>query len=487
MPSAPDIDPAQSEPEFSRNLALLGIGFSVFMGTMDVSIVNIALSTLMHELNASLATIEWVVVSYVLVITSLMLGVGRLGDMFGKKRVYLMGILVFGAGSALCGLATSAYALIVFRAVQAFGAVMMQALGMGIITEIFPPEQRGWVMGIMGTAVSLGLAVGPPLGGLLIGTVGWRSIFFVNLPVCLLSWFMVWRYVPADRTVVQGERFDVPGAVLLFLALICYALAMTLGQHYGFGSGASPLLFGATALIVALFLWVESRSAQPMMPLSLFKDTQFGLGLLMGWIAFLILGGVFIMPIYLQVAEGYSPEQTGLLMLVVPVSMGIVSPLAGWCADRFGARVVSLIGLLLLVGGCLSMSGITLHLSVFEYVMRVLPLGLGLGLFQAPNTSSIMGRAPRHRLGVSSGLVSLSRTLGNTSGVPLMGAVFSVYFLASAPGADQANLAAAPPQAMVAGVDGAFRLAAWLGTSAVLLALYSWWLKRHRLKATQAG
>ena len=487
MPSIPDIDLAQAEPEFSRNLALLGIGLSVFMGTMDISIVTIALPTLMHDLKASLATIEWVVVSYALVITSLMLGVGRLGDMFGKKRVYLLGIAVFGAGSALCGLATSAWTLIVFRGVQAIGAVMMQALGMGIITEIFPAEQRGRVMGIMGTAVSLGLAVGHPLGGLLVGTVGWRAIFFVNLPVCLLSWWMVSRYVPGDWLGNNGERFDVRGAVLLFMALICYALAMTMGQHYGFGSGASPLLFGAAILTVGLFLWVEIRSPQPMMPLSLFKDAQFGLGLLMGWIAFLILGGVFIMPIYLQVAEGYSPQQTGFLMLVVPLSMGVVSPLAGWCADRFGSRVVSLVGLILLVGGCLTLSGITLHLSVFEYVMRVLPLGLGLGLFQAPNTSSIMGRAPRDRLGVSSGLVSLSRTLGNTSGVPLMGAVFSLYFLAVAPGSDQANLAAAPPQAVVAGVCGAFRVGAWLGTSAVALALYSWWLKHHRLKASQAG
>ena len=487
MSQAHDIDLPRAEPEFSRNLALLGIGLSVFMGTMDISIVNIALSTLMHDLNASLATIEWVVVSYALVITSLMLGVGRLGDMFGKKRVYLLGIAVFGLGSALCGMAGSAWSLIVFRGIQAIGAVMMQALGMGIITEIFPAEQRGRVMGIIGTAVSLGLAVGPPLGGMLIGTVGWRAIFFVNLPVCLVSWFVVARYVPKDLTGKSGERFDVPGAVLLFIALVCYALGMTMGQHYGFGSGASPLLFGAATLGVALFLWVEFRSPQPMMPLSLFKDAQFGLGLLMGWIAFLILGGVFIMPIYLQVAEGYSPQQTGFLMLVVPLSMGVVSPLAGWCADRFGARVVSLVGLILLVGGCLTLSGITLHISVFEYVMRVLPLGLGLGLFQAPNTSSIMGRAPRNRLGVSSGLVSLSRTLGNTSGVPLMGAVFSLYFLAAAPGADQANLAAAPPQAMVDGLAGAFRLAAWLGTSAVALALYSWWLKHHRLRASQAS
>lgn len=487
MPSSPDIDLAPSEPEFSRNLALLGIGLSVFMGTMDISIVTIALPTLMHDLRASLATIEWVVVSYALVITSLMLGVARLGDMFGKKRVYLWGIVVFGLGSTLCGLATSAWALIVFRGIQALGAVMMQALGMGIITEIFPAAQRGRVMGIIGTAVSLGLAVGHPLGGLLVGTVGWRAIFFVNLPVCLLSWFTVSRFVPNDYSGPSGERFDAPGAVVLFLALICYALAMTLGQHHGFSIGAAPLLFGAAALGVALFLWVEKRSNQPMMPLLLFRDPEFSLGLLMGWISFLILGGMFILPIYLQAAEGYSPQQAGFLMLVLPVSMGIVSPLAGWCADRFGARVVSLLGLMILVGGCLTLSGITLHVSVLEYVLRVLPLGVGLGLFQAPNNSSIMGRAPRNRLGLSSGLVSLSRTLGNTSGVPLMGAVFSLYFLSVAPGADQANLMGAPPEALVAGVTGAFRVGAWLGTSAVVLALYSWWLNRHRLKASQAG
>jgi MFS family permease len=316
-----------------------------------------------------------------------------------------------------------------------------------------------------------------------VGTVGWRAIFWVNLPVCLLSWWMVARYVPGDWLGKNGERFDAPGALILFLSLICYALAMTLGQHHGFSTGAAPLLFGATALGVALFLWVEIHSKQPMMPLSLFRDPRFGLGLLMGWISFLILGGVFILPIYLQVAEGYSPQQAGFLMLVVPVSMGVVSPLAGWCADRFGARLVSLAGLILLVGGCLTLSGVTLHISTVEYVFRVLPMGLGLGLFQAPNNSAIMGRAPRNRLGVASGLVSLSRTLGNTSGVPLMGAVFSLYFMAAAPGADQSDLMAAPPQALVAGVAGAFRVAAWLGTSSIALALVSWWLKRRARQA----
>jgi MFS family permease len=336
------------------------------------------------------------------------------------------------------------------------------------------------VMGIIGTAVSLGLAVGHPLGGLLVGTVGWRAIFWVNLPVCLLSWYMVLRYVPGDHHSGRGERFDLAGALLLFSALICYALAMTLGQHHGFSSGASPLLFAAAAVGVALFLWVQARSAQPMMPLSLFRDPEYALGLVMGWNSFLILGGMFILPIYLQAAEGYTPQQAGFLMLVVPVCMGIVSHPAGWCADRFGPRLVSLAGLVLLVLGCLTISGVTLHVSVSEYVLRVLPLGLGLGLFQVPNNSSIMGRSPRNRLGVSSGLVALSRTLGNTSGVPLMGAVFSVYLLAAAPGLDPENLMAASPQALVAGLDGVFGVAAWLGSSSIVVGLAAWWLERRR-------
>ena len=485
MNPAPMNTAPPAEPPARRNLALTGIGLVVFMGTMDISIVNISLPTLMHELGAGLAAIEWVVVSYALVITSLMLGVGRLGDMYGKKRVFLLGIAVFGLGSLLCGLAPNVWTLIAFRGVQALGAVMTQALGTGIVTEIFPAEQRGRVLGIIGTAVSLGLAVGPPLGGLLIGTVGWRFIFLVNLPVCLVALGVVKRFVPHDHKQRNGERFDAAGAAILFLSLISYALGMTIGQHHGFGHGASPLLLGAGALGIALFLWVEKRSREPMMPLGLFVNPEFGLGLVMGWIAFLILGGVFIMPIYLQVAEGYSPPQVGLFMLVVPVSMGISSPLAGWFADRFGPRLVSLVGLLLLVGGCLALSGLTLHLPAWEYVLRVIPLGLGLGLFQAPNNSAIMGAAPRHRLGVASGLVSLARTLGNTSGVPLMGAVFSLYFLAAAPGADQGNLMAAPPQALVAGVGGAFHMAAWLGTSGIAVALLAWFLD-HRRRAREA-
>eukprot|EP01022_Parablepharisma_sp_SALTPOND_P015740 TRINITY_DN2253_c0_g1_i5.p2 TRINITY_DN2253_c0_g1~~TRINITY_DN2253_c0_g1_i5.p2 ORF type:complete len:489 (+),score=219.82 TRINITY_DN2253_c0_g1_i5:1700-3166(+) len=480
MDSSPQTAGPEPAPEVRRNLALTGIGLAVFMGTMDISIVNISLPTLMRELKTGLAAIEWVVVSYALVITSLMLGVGRLGDMYGKKRVFLLGIAVFGLGSLLCGLAPNVWTLIGFRGLQALGAVMMQALGVGIVTEIFPAEQRGRVLGIIGTAVSLGLAVGPPLGGLLIGAVGWRAIFLVNLPVCLLALGVVSRYVPGDYKARDGQSFDTPGAVILFLALISYALGMTLGQHHGFSHGSAPVLLGASGLGAALFLWVEKRSSEPMMPLGLFANPEFGLGLVMGWIAFLILGGVVIMPIYLQVAEGYSPPQVGLFMLVVPVSMGISSPLAGWFADRFGPRLVSLVGLIFLVGGCLAVSGLRLHISPWEYILRILPLGLGLGLFQAPNNSAIMGAAPRHRLGVASGLTALARTLGNTSGVPLMGAVFSVYFLAAAPGADQSNMAAAPPEALVAGVDGAFKLAAWLGTSSIAVALLAWFLDRRR-------
>ncbi|MCF8034388.1 MAG: MFS transporter [Desulfarculaceae bacterium] len=487
MNQAPPTAAPPVVPEHNRVMALLGIGLSVFMGTMDLSIVNISLPTLMAELGVGLAVIEWVVVSYALVITSLMLGAARLGDMYGKKRIYLWGIVIFGVGSALCGMAPGAYSLIVFRGLQALGTVMMQALGMAIVTEMSPPEQRGRVLGVMGTAVSLGLAVGPPLGGMLIATVGWRFIFLVNLPVCLLAWFMVTRYVPAGWRGPGGERFDSAGALVLFLALICYALGMTLGQHHGFDHGASPALLLASLAGVGLFIWVEHHSTSPMMPLGLFKAPEFSLGLVMGWIAFLILGGVFVLPIYLEVAEGYTPLQVGFFMLVVPVTMGISSPVAGWCADRFGHRPVSLVGLVLLVGGCLALSGLRLHLSPLEYVLRVSPVGLGLGLFQAPNNSAILGHAPKERLGMASGLVSLSRTLGNTSGVPLMGAVFSMYFLAAAPLADQSNLMSAPPEALVAGVAGAYQVAAWLGTSSIVVAVVAWWLESRNKARAKAG
>lgn len=477
--------PPQTEPQgptcAKPGLAITGVGLGVFMATMDFSIVNISLPTLMAELQASLATVEWVIISYALVVTSLMLGAARLGDMLGKRRVYLYGLAVFSVGSLLCALAGSAIWLIIFRAVQALGAVMMQAMSMGIVTEVAPRDRLGRVFGIMGSIVALGLAAGPPLGGLLIGAIGWRAVFWVNVPVGLLAWVVVARCVPESPPLESGQRFDAAGALLLFVCLTAYALGVTLGQQWGFERGEVWGLLGLSAVTLVAFLRLEASLAQPMLDLSLFKDRIFGLNLIMAWLAFLLMGGTFTLPFILEVVLGYTPQQTGLMMMVVPVSMGITSPLAGNLADRLGSRVVSLAGLAVMTLGCLSLSTVDQQVGAWGYVLRVAPIGIGLGLFQTPNNSAIMGAAPRNRLGVASGLVALSRTLGNTSGVPLMGAFFTGHVLAAASLPPHTDFLAAPPLALIAGFRGTYHLASLLAVLGMALAVTAIIMARRRL------
>ncbi|MFH1137799.1 MAG: DHA2 family efflux MFS transporter permease subunit [Pseudomonadota bacterium] len=454
---------------------MLGVGLGVFMATVDVSIVNVSMPTLVVKLHTDFASIQWVILSYVLVVTSVMLGAARLGDMLGKKKLYIFGLALFTFSSLLCGLAPSVGWLIGFRGLQGCGAVLIQALGAAIIAEIFPSRERGRAMGVIGAIVSLGLAFGPPLGGLLIGLAGWRFIFLVNVPIGLLAFVVVGKFIPEPFPPRPGQRFDAVGAVILFLTLLCYASALTLGQRWGFRHPVFPGLLAAFGVGLTVFIAVESRRAQPMVSLKLFRNTLFSLNLIMAWLVFIVIGGMFILPFYLDLVKGYPAEKLGLLMMVVPVCMGSVSPWAGSLSDRFGSRRISLLGLLTITLACFSIS--TLHEGVtpWGYVLRMAPLGIGLGLFQAPNNSAVMGAAPRDQLGVASGLLALSRTMGHTTGLPLFGALYTYLVLAAAglpPGTD---VAAAPAQALVQGVNQVYRLAALvilLSTALAAAALY---------------
>lgn len=480
--TTPQPGPASSR---QRWLAILGLGIGVFMATLDASIVNISLPTLVRELNTNLATIEWVILSYVLVLTSLMIGVARLGDMLDKKRLYAAGLVVFTISSLLCGLAPNVGWLIAFRAMQGVGAAMTQALGIAIVSEIFPASERGRALGIIGTTVSTGIAVGPPLGGILIGAIGWRSIFLVNVPVGIIAVLVVWRFVPSSVS-RPGQRFDLPGAVILFGTLSMYALGMTVGQHQGFQTPlAAGLLAGALLGLIA-FLWFERRVRQPMVDLNMFRNSLFSINLLMGFLVFVVTAGFFIFPFFLQLVKGYDTAKIGLLMMANPIITGIIAPAAGSLSDRYGSRGISLIGLLIIVAGCLSIS--TLHAGVNElgFMLRYIPFAIGFGLFQSPNNSAIMGSAPRDRMGVAGGLLSLSRTLGQTTGLPLMGALFTALVLAFAklPAGTEVTTAAA--DALVAGINGTYRIAAGLVGISTVLAFAALRIDSRRKRLLQA-
>lgn len=462
--------------------AMLAVGLSVFMGTLDMSIINVSLPTLVDALDTKFATIQWVVLAYILVITASMLGVARLGDMWDKKKLFTGGLAVFTLGSLLCGLSTSVGWLITSRAIQGLGAVIMQALGMAIIVEVFPSRERGRALGLMGSVVSIGIAAGPAIGGIIIGLAGWRWIFLANLPIGFVALYAAWRFLPPSPPLHRNQTFDALGAVLLFVTLVSFALGMTLGQRIGFMNHLVAGMLILSGLGLIFFITIEKRLAQPMIDLSLFHIPLFGLNLLMGFLSFITIGGTFLMPFFLELVKHYPPQQVGLMMMLVPAAMGLTSPLSGILSDRFGPRGISLVGLLIMAGGCLSISTLNADTGVMGYLARMAPFGIGMGVFQSPNNSAIMGAAPPERFGVVGGLLGLSRNLGHTAGMPIMGAVFTAYVLAGARSASPLpDITAAPAEALVAGVTGAYRLSALVLLASTLLgALALWKAKKAR-------
>ncbi len=473
-------------PDYSRKwLAMAAVSMGVFLGTIDGSIINVSLPTLMEALNTDFPTIQWVILGYLLTVTCLLLSVGRLADIQGKKKIYLIGFVIFTLGSMLCGFSPTAGWLVAFRIVQAVGAAMVTALGAGIITAAFPPHERGKALGIMGTVVSVGIATGPALGGVLIGTIGWRAIFFVNVPVGIVGVFMVRVFVPDDHPTGR-QRFDFSGALALFVSLVSLLLALTLGQRLGFDRLLIWGLLGNFVLFLAIFLWIERNVTQPMVNLAMFRNPPFSVGLLTGFMTFIALGGIFILPFYLQNVLGYAAAQVGLLLSILPIMLSITSPLSGILSDRFGSRGLATIGLLIMAITYALLSTLQPDTSTWGYILRVAPLGIGVGMFQSPNNSAIMGSVSKERLGIASGFLAMSRTLGQTTGVAVIGTIFATRAASYAGQAVSANLDAVPAPALVQGLQDAILLVGAMMLAATIISAIGLW-KRWDEKSDQAG
>jgi len=475
QPSAPSGSVAYVRPA----LAMLGVNLMVFMATLDMSIVNVALPTLTESLHTDFATIQWVILSYVLVIASLLLLISRLGDMRDKKRIFFTGLVLFVIASLCCGLAPSVSWLIGFRALQGIGAAMSQSLGMAIVTQIAPPSSRGRALGFIGGTVAMGLMIGPPLGGVLIGLAGWRSMFLLNVPVGLLAMYVVRRHMPSLPPVRQGEQFDLPGAALACLTLASYCLGMTFMQHHGLSDPLALGLLGLSVAGLAAFVAVERRSPAPMLDLSLFANPLISLPLAISALVFITGASGFIMPFFLQSGQGHTVTEVGLLLMILPASMALTAPISGALADRYGARGISLLGLIVLFGGCLALGTLTEHTPWWGYLLRSMPVGLGIGIFQAPNNSTIMGQMPPHRLGVGSGLANYARVFGQSTGLPLVATIFSGLVVASGTVASHADFTKAPPAALAAGVAGVYHALAGLLAAAIAMAAWAWKLENN--------
>lgn len=403
---------------------LAAVAVGIFLATIDGSIVNIALPTLVREFNQELAVVEWVVLVYLLTISTLILGVGRLADIIGKKVLYLVGIVVFTLSSMLCGLSQDVYILIMFRVVQAVGATLMMALGAAIVTEAFPTNERGKALGINGLMVSLGVIIGPTIGGIILEGLSWHWLFFVNLPVGIVGIFMVARYVPQVKS-GRKQQFDIWGALVLCAALISFLFALTTGQRGGFSQPVVWILGLISLVALVVFIQVELRARDPMIDLRIFRNGLFSINLVTGFLSFMASAGTtLLMPFYLQTIMNYSPRTAGLMLSVVPLAIGIVAPFSGAVSDRIGTRPLTALGLFIAFLGYVAVSTIDQTTTQLGYILRFIPIGVGIGLFQSPNNSAIMGSAPKERLGVISGLLSITRTLGQITGIATLGAIW---------------------------------------------------------------
>ncbi|MEZ4770104.1 MAG: MFS transporter [Caldilineales bacterium] len=474
------------ENRYRNKWLILGaVSLALFMGTVDGTIVNVALPTMVADFATNFPTIQWVVLAFLLGLSVLMLSVGRLADMLGKKRIFLLGLVIFTAGSALCGLSPTVYALIAARLVQSVGAAMLLALGVAIVTETWPSEERGKALGFSAGVISLGIVVGPTAGGLIISALSWHWIFFVNVPLGLLALLAVWRYVPPLKPKASHERFDFLGAAVFAVGLLALLLGLTVGQAVGFRDPRMLALFGLAVVALALFVAIERRVRFPMVDLNLFRNLQFSLNLATGALTFVAIAAVvFLLPFYLELALGLPVSQVGILMASTPLVLAVLGPLSGSLSDRFGTRPVSVIGLAILALGYLVASTMDASTTPVGFILRMLLIGIGMGVFQSPNNSAIMGAAPRNRLGIASGMLSITRTLGQTAGIALLGALFATLLTVYA--GQPTDVSAASPEVIANALHDQFLLVAGLIGIGLVLSLLAWRRERRQAAQTRA-
>jgi len=407
---------------------LIAIGTGSFMSALDASVVNTILPVLRTAFNSDVAAIEWVVTVYLLVLSGLLLSFGRLGDLRGHKSIYIWGFSIFVLSSALCGLAWSATVLVIFRGLQAIGGAMLAANASAIVTGNFPPEQRGRAFGLVSTMTYLGLTVGPSLGGWLTQAFGWRTIFYINVPVGALAMTLGLIFIPRDTPAENGQRFDLPGAAVFMAALTSLMLGLNKGAEWGWSSAQVLGLLAGAMVLVIVFILIERNSTAPMLDLSLFRSPLFSTASMSAILNYIcVYSIIFLMPFYLIQGRGLNPAQAGLLLTVQPILMAITAPISGALSDRIGSRLPGMLGMGVLAGGLLLLSFLGSDSSLWLVALGLAVTGFGTGTFISPNTSALMGAAPRARQGIASGVQGAARNFGMVLGIGLAGAILTTH------------------------------------------------------------
>jgi EmrB/QacA subfamily drug resistance transporter len=445
--------------------ALAGLALCMLLAALGTSSANVVLPTLATDLDAPFADVQWVVLAYLLGVTSLVVGAGRLGDLAGRRRLLLAGVGLFAAASILCGVAPTLGVLVAARALQGVGAAALMALSIALVVETVPRERTGSAMGLLGTTSAVGPALGPSLGGLLTGALGWRALFLVNVPLAVAALVLLRRHLPLDHPVPRADRprFDVLGTVLLAGTLGAYALAMTLGRgHLG---PVNAVLLVAVGVGIAAFVVAERRAATPLIRLSALRDAVLARGLAMsGLVATVMMATLVVGPFYLTRSLGLDVARTGLVLSVGPLVAALAGVPGGRVVDRIGAGRATVAGLCGMVGGLLLLIALPRTTGVAGYVVPLAVVTAGYALFQAANTTAVMAGVASDRRGVTSGLLNLSRNLGLVTGASAMAVVFAAATASS-------DVAVASGAAVATGMRVTYAVAALLVLAALGLAL----------------
>jgi EmrB/QacA subfamily drug resistance transporter len=411
----------QEDPQVQKNRwwILVSVAMFAFMSTLDSSIVNIALPTIAKEMNVPMNQTEWVVSIYLMVVCACLLLFGKIGDSKGKIKVFRIGTVIFVVGSLLCGFNHSLAFLLFARIVQALGASMTMATNSGIATEVFPLNERGRALGAIGAFVSLGSIAGPGIGGLILAHFSWSYIFWINIPVGLITIAIGEKFLPKDIE-KSGQKIDWLGFDSFAAAIMTFFGAIFLGQEMGFGVPIVMVLFVIAVIALVLFLKVEKSKATPLISFAIFKNKIFTMSLIT---AVLIFSSNFfvnvVIPFYLQEGRKLSASYAGLLMMVFPLLMVVGSPISGYLTDKIGPEILTIGGLLLLSVTSLMYMFLDMETPIWYYVVATGLMGMGNALFQSPNNTMVMSSVDRKDLGVAGSLNSFARNLGMVIGIAL--------------------------------------------------------------------
>ena len=447
--------------------ALTGLLLSIFLASLGTSAANVGLPTFAKVFGASFQSVQWVVLAYLLSVTTMIVGAGRLGDIVGRRRLLELGLALFTGASLVSGIAPSLAVLIAARAAQGLGAAVMLALGMAFVGDAVSPSRVGRAMGLLGTMSAVGTALGPSLGGMLLTFPGWRALFLINVPLGVVALWFVHRALPNTRTELSSDRsFDLHGTALLALSLGMFALALTAGPRRG-GWTSLALLAGSAAAAL-LFLRRQARARRPLLPPALLRDRDLGASLASNaLVASVMMSTLIVGPFYLTRALGLAPTAMGLAMTVGPALTALAGFPAGRFVDQRGSSQATVIGLAAMAAGSALLAALPGSLGVVGYLGPIAFLTVGYAVFQAANNTAVMTAAARGERGVVAGVLSLSRNLGLIAGASLMGAVF-------ASGSGVSDITISTADAVARGMRITFAVAAALVIVATIFTSVRW-------------